>query len=114
MVQRQRDRWPFHDKKRKFNPSKTRFKELRAALLDPKLGFTTPGRSLPESMVIGSADDSTTGVVDKGAEALGPLPTAVSDHAFDTDPKHPVGSDAEHPPMVCSCTHGFGIVCLFN
>jgi hypothetical protein len=49
MVQRQRDKWPWTDKQRKFNPSKTRYNDLKAALLNLKLGFTTTN----PSMIIG-------------------------------------------------------------
>jgi hypothetical protein len=40
MVQRQRDKWPWTDHIRKFNPSKTRTDILRSALLNPSFGFT--------------------------------------------------------------------------
>jgi hypothetical protein len=43
MVQRQRDKWPWTDRRRKFNPSKTRIDVLRSALLDASLGFTLGG-----------------------------------------------------------------------
>jgi hypothetical protein len=60
MVQRQRDRWPWTDKRRKFNPSKTRYDDLKAALLDPNFGFTTSGPSTA-SNADGDATDGVEG-----------------------------------------------------
>jgi hypothetical protein len=42
MVQRQRDKWPWKEPKRRFNPSKTKLSVLTDALLNASFGFTTP------------------------------------------------------------------------
>lgn len=46
-VQRQHDKWPWTDKVRKSNPSKPRlgYDDLKAALIYPKLRFTTTSPS---------------------------------------------------------------------
>ena len=100
MVQQQRDKWPWTDKRRKFNPSKTRYDDLKAALLNPKLGFTTAS---PSTIV-----DDGTADADEGVEparhvhppALGPLATAAGDHACNINPGCPLSIGAEYPPVV--------------
>jgi hypothetical protein len=66
MVQRQRDKWPWDDPKRKFNPSKTRIEELRAVLLNPSFGFTLPN----EPAASGGASRTGTGM-GEGSVGLG-------------------------------------------
>lgn len=118
MVQRQRDKWPWADKRRKFNPSKTRYDDLKAALLDSKLGFTTTS----PSAVVGSADDGAADADEahEGAHptrcvhapALSPLLTAANDHACDANPGCSLSIGAERPPVVRFCTHSFCLACF--
>ncbi|KAI0245421.1 hypothetical protein BJV78DRAFT_1263509 [Lactifluus subvellereus] len=96
MVERQRDKWPWTDKRRRFNPSKTRYGGLKAALLDPEFGFTTPS----PSAIVSSVDDTADGGAVDADEGTPPArcvhstptgptanpPTAASDHDRDVDP----------------------------
>jgi hypothetical protein len=113
MVERQRDKWPWTDKRHKFSRSKTRYDDLKAALLEPKHGFsiTSP------SAIVGSVD-SHAADADEAHEgawpascvrspAPRPLPTAAGDRASDSDPASgcPLSIGAKRAPVVRPCTH---------
>ena len=100
MVQRQRDKWSWTDKRRKFVPSKTRYDDLMAVLLDPKLGFTTTSPSL--SSIDGRADDGVAAAATaepvRLSTAQGPLPTATGDHARNNpNPTQTISQAVPHP-----------------
>ena len=61
MVQRQRDKWPWTDNIRKFNPSRTRTDVLRNTLLNPSFGFT---------LIDKLENEGALQVNDKGTEEL--------------------------------------------
>jgi hypothetical protein len=79
------DKWPWTDKCHKLNPSKTRLDDLKAALLNPKFGFTTTS---PSAIV-----DDGTADADKGVG-------------------HASHIEVESSPAVC-CMHAF-LVLPFN
>jgi hypothetical protein len=94
-----------------FNPSKTRYNDLKAALLNPKFGFTTT--SPLASTIVGGVDDSAADV-DEGMQpqaASGIYPMA---RGPTVDPLTTAGDHNSNVDLGCS--HGgaepAAVVCL--
>ena len=88
MVQRQQDKWPFKEGRKRFT-SKTNMHQIRSILLNPAHGFTkqVPGRAATPTRIVMQRSDAAH---EGGPQPVSPRP----------DDENPVGTELDHDAMV--------------
>jgi hypothetical protein len=88
MVQRQQEKWPFKEGRKRFT-SKTNMRQMRSILLNPAYGFTkqVPGRATTPTQIVMQRGDATP---EGGPQPVSPRP----------DDENPVGTELDHDAAV--------------